>query len=64
MMPPKSRNQMLHNAWLQQQQDENKIVEFGYNANVDEATKINNSGDIEDTTLTEINKTQSNDNFP
>ena len=54
MMPPKNRNLMLHDAHLQQQQGENETVEFDYNANVDEVTNINNTGDIEDTTLTEL----------
>jgi hypothetical protein len=61
MMPPKNRNQMLLNACMQQQEEENKTVEFGLNVN--EAINTNNSGDIKATTLTEGTRTQSNDQF-
>lgn len=44
MMPPKSKNQMLHDVHIQQQEEENKTVEFG--SNVKEAINTNNSGDI------------------
>jgi hypothetical protein len=46
---------------MQQQEEENKTVEFGLNVN--EAINTNNSGDIKATTLTEGTRTQSNDQF-
>lgn len=55
---------MLHEACLQEQQEQNKTAEFSYGANVVEVTYINDSDDIQVTTLSELTNTQSIDKSP
>lgn len=55
---------MLHEACLQEQQEQNNTAELSYNANVVEVTYINASDDIQVTTLSELTNTQSIDKSP
>jgi hypothetical protein len=63
MMPPKDRNQMLLDARLQQQEEENETVDIGFNAEVNDLTDTNNGSNIDENTLTLDIVPQSHDNY-
>lgn len=46
----KQQEQILHNKMPETTARRKQAVEFSYNANVDEATNINDSGDDQDNT--------------